>query len=148
MVGKYIKKPIPVDAWQIDTLEIDNQGNIPDWVHRAIYEDKAVHRINPIDPLDMSALTIITLEGHMTAMNGDYLIKGPKGEYWFNKKHIFEEMYNPVSEPDDLIVSTVENDDGSLTLTLDLPIDVRDSLIGLGVKTALTQYIDEFEKRK
>ena len=25
---KYIKKAIPVDAWQIDTLEIDNQGNL------------------------------------------------------------------------------------------------------------------------
>jgi hypothetical protein len=30
---KYIKKIIPVDAWQIDMLEIDNQGNLPVWVH-------------------------------------------------------------------------------------------------------------------
>lgn len=33
---KYIKKPISVDAWQIDMLEIEHQGNIPDWVAQAI----------------------------------------------------------------------------------------------------------------
>lgn len=86
---KYIKKPIPVDAWQIDMLEITNQGNYPDWVHEA-WTKRAI-----TEGWKNNSLQINTLEGAMTADEGDYLIRGPKGEYWFNKKDIFEEMYEP-----------------------------------------------------
>lgn len=87
---KYVKKPIPVDAWQIDMLEIDNQGNYPDWVHEAWTKKIITHGHRK------HSLQIITLEGAMTADEGDYLLKGPEGEYWFNKKDIFEKMYVPV----------------------------------------------------
>jgi hypothetical protein len=87
---KYIKKPIPVDAWQIDTLEIEHQGNIPDWVHEALKADRIMRGYR--------CLIILSLEGMMAAHDGDYLIRGPKGEYWFNKRDIFEEMYEPVDK--------------------------------------------------
>jgi hypothetical protein len=87
---KYIKKPIPVDAWQIDVLEIEHQGNIPDWVADALESSKIKMSV------DKHSLCILTLEGMMTADEGDYLIRGPKGEFWFNKRDIFEEMYEPV----------------------------------------------------
>jgi hypothetical protein len=84
---KYVKKLIPVDAWQIDMLEIDNQGNYPDWVAEAWKKKIITHGFRS------RSLQIVTLEGAMTADEGDYLIRGPKGEFWFNKKNIFEEMY-------------------------------------------------------
>lgn len=85
---KYVKKPIPVDAWQIDCLELANQGNYPEWVHDALINGQ-IRRIGS------TKLQISTLEGEMTANEGDYLIRGPKGEYWFNRRDIFEEMYEP-----------------------------------------------------
>ena len=84
---KYIKKTIPVDAWQIDTLEIDNQGNLPVWVHEALNFKIINHGFRK------RSLEIYTPEGTMVADEGDYLIKGPMGEYWFNKRDIFEQMY-------------------------------------------------------
>jgi hypothetical protein len=87
---KYVKKPIPVDAWQIDMLEIEHQGNYPDWVAEA-WASKMIghgHRKH--------SLSIVTLEGIMTADDGDYLIRGPMGEFWFNKRDIFEQMYEEV----------------------------------------------------
>ena len=92
---KYIKKPIPVDAWQIDMLELIElkyAGNMPQWVGQA-YRDRHINT-----DFHKNELNIFTLEGKMTASEGDYLIKGPKGEYWFNKREIFEEMYEAVDE--------------------------------------------------
>jgi len=91
---KYIKKPIPVDAWQIDTLEIEHRGNYPDWVAQAISTPLARVGLTK----DKLFLSIKTLEGTMVASDGDYLIKGPKGEFWFNKREIFEEMYEAVND--------------------------------------------------
>lgn len=88
---KYIKKAIPVDAWQIDMLELDNQGNVPDWVWYAWKNGNITHGFRK------RSLEISTLEGNMTAEEGDYFIKGSMGEYWFNKKDIFEQMYEEVS---------------------------------------------------
>lgn len=88
---KYVKKPIPVDAWQID---LDNDR--PDWVQEAIDDGAVSIILIAISPF--YAASIKTLEGVMTASAGDYLIKGPKGEYWFNKREIFEEMYEAVYE--------------------------------------------------
>jgi hypothetical protein len=90
---KYIKKPIPVDAWQIDCLEIVNRGNYPDWVHEALLKN-----IIFVPVFDSYSIVIKTLEGNMVAAEGDYLIKGSLGEYWFNKKDIFEQMYEKVND--------------------------------------------------
>lgn len=88
---KYIKKPIPVDAWQIDL-----DGDKPDWVKEAIEKKKAYFHSN--QEMQHLPMRVHTLEGTMYAAIGDYLIKGPKGEYWFNKREIFEEMYEAVDE--------------------------------------------------
>lgn len=87
---KYMKKPIPVDAWQIDLLEMQNAGSYPDWVNTAWVNNK-------IEPnYSTNELAINTLEGKMVATEGDYLIMGPLGEFWFNKRVIFQEMYEEV----------------------------------------------------
>lgn len=96
---KYIKKPIPVDAWQIDF-----GPNFPEWVREALlaghvdFDRTLVSSNTDSDTYRIVGLKIKTLEGIMTAAKDDYLIKGPKGEYWFNKREIFEEMYEAVNE--------------------------------------------------
>ena len=87
---KYVKKPIPVDAWQIDP-----DGEQPEWVKEAIEKKKAYFHSN--HEMQHRPMRVHTLEGTMYAAIGDYLIRGPWGdEYWFNKKEIFEEMYEEV----------------------------------------------------
>ena len=41
-------------------------------------------------------IVIETLEGHMTASVGDWIIKGVKGEFYPCKPDIFEATYEPV----------------------------------------------------
>jgi hypothetical protein len=41
--------------------------------------------------------TVQTLEGEMSGREGDYLLKGVKGELWPVRKEIFEQTYEEVS---------------------------------------------------
>lgn len=43
-------------------------------------------------------LPIVTLEGTMIASEGDYIIKGVRGEFYPCKPDIFAEMYEAVEE--------------------------------------------------
>lgn len=52
-------------------------------------------------------LTIETLEGDMTASNGDWIIKGVNGEFWAIKPDIFEKSYEKVEELEEADFSTV-----------------------------------------
>lgn len=151
---KYLKKAIPVDAWQIDMLEIIHQGDYPDWVEDARRQGKI--RVG----YDKSILIIETLEGNMSASEGDYLIKGPKGEYWFNKREIFEEMYEewdgsyeydtgrPIpgakKKTNHIEVTKVtELPDGSANYEFLISDDVRDSLLRLALRTAIENAIEK-----
>ena len=48
------------------------------------------------------ALTIKTLEGNMVAKEGDWVIRGVKGEYYFNDNEIFTKIYEAV-ETDEFV---------------------------------------------
>lgn len=85
--GKYVKKRIPVDAWEINTEKIDNREGVPAWVLDAWDQKMISHGFMKY------SLEITTPEGKMTASAGDYLLKGPAGEFWFNRKDIFEQNY-------------------------------------------------------
>lgn len=85
---KAVKKKIEVDVWQLD----GKRGWIvrPDWVLEkmdtgALYYDE-----------EFQQWRIETLEGVMLAKNGDYLIKGVKGEIYPCKKDVFEESYEVI----------------------------------------------------
>jgi hypothetical protein len=98
---KFRKKPVVIDAfqWQGNFDALDEwlnwmgysedgddgiEGSRPD----GIYEDH-----NPSgDPL----LVIPTLEGDMTALKGDWIIRGVKGEFYPCKPDIFAATYEPV----------------------------------------------------
>lgn len=84
-MAKYRKKPIVIEAirWTGENFE-----ELADLVEGS----KCKFRY---DESDMS-LKIKTLEGTMTALPGDYIIKGVRGELYPCKPDIFEQTYEPV----------------------------------------------------
>lgn len=81
---KYRKKPVVIEAMLFDGT-LSNAQEIAKW---------AGH------PFDWSGspdvLMIPTLEGTMTACEGDYIIKGVQGEFYPCKPDIFEATYERV----------------------------------------------------
>ena len=81
---RYIKKPIAIEAMQLTNESI--QG-VVDWIHdtdtRAYWAGE-------------NNIVIETLEGDMLAREGDYVIRGVRGEFYPCAKDIFEETYEEV----------------------------------------------------
>ena len=84
---KFRKKPVVIEAIQYTGKSDD------------------IKRINENFGLNLhmlwtkpSKLRIPTLEGGMCATEGDWIIKGVKGEFYPCKPDIFEATYEPVSE--------------------------------------------------
>lgn len=80
----YRKKPIPIEGRQYTG---DNFLELQDWsnghVQRSIYDDDGVF--------------VYSLEGPMWFNEGDYIIKGVRGEFYPCQKDIFEETYEKVN---------------------------------------------------
>jgi len=94
MVHKYQKKPVVIEAIQFNGL---NHQEIKDFVGDKCeieYFRKDGHR--PRQSSMVALVTIHTLEGDMRADNGDYIIKGIKGEFYPCKPDVFEQTYNLV----------------------------------------------------
>jgi hypothetical protein len=147
---KYIKKAIPVDAWQIDLLELQHQGNYPDWVHNAMQPE---YKIFP--DIHKKHITIKTLEGHMIGHEGDYLIKGVKGELYPCRKDIFEETYEayeekPIHWKGGKIetIRVVENEDGSANIIMDMDEDVKQFFAAEGVKRVLRDAVENLAEKE
>lgn len=79
---KYKHKPIVVDA-----VQYPNDKGYPAWFVEAILNAD-------IYTTSDDNLEIETPEGIMKSSNGDYVIKGTKGEFYFCKPDIFEESYD------------------------------------------------------
>ena len=95
---KYRKKPIVIEAIQL------KDGNL-DKILEFCKEN--ITTIIQKTGGDIS-IEIETLEGRMLAHQGDYIIKGIKGEFYPCKEEIFLKTYEPESEG--------KNDDGILRL--------------------------------
>jgi hypothetical protein len=89
-VQKYRKKPVVIDAMPY-TGTYESAKSVIDWVRehgqQAIAGDSSSGRW----------LKIVTLEGHMDASAGDYIIKGVQGEFYPCKPGIFSETYEEAS---------------------------------------------------
>ena len=147
---KYLKKPVPVDAWQIDLLELQHQGNYPDWVHNAMQPE---YKIFP--DIHKKLITIKTLEGHMIGYEGDYLIKGVKGELYPCRKDIFEETYEPYEEKpihykggQIEMIRVVENEDGSANIIMNMDEDVKNSFLTIGMNKVLMDALEAFAEKE
>ena len=83
---KYRKKPVVIEAVQITDDWFD--GDHPNPLHPIGTEERPVI-INPLK----REVAIYTLEGIMTAVVGDWLITGVKGECYPCKPDIFELIF-------------------------------------------------------
>ena len=80
------KKPVEVEAYK---LTQDNAAMLSDWCKGLL--------IKRADNFEAS-IQIMTLEGVMTARQGDYIIKGVEGEFYPCAPAIFEKTYEVISE--------------------------------------------------
>lgn len=92
MAQKYRKKPVVVEAWKF-TEEAFARGEIPGVQDRAVLSELWANKTSKD-----GRYYIDTLEGEMTVSEGDYVIKGIKGEFYPCKPDIFEATYEPVDE--------------------------------------------------
>lgn len=97
---KYRKKPVEIEAFRL------GYDFMPDWFMGEAAKNNIIttfkNNYEPKGPFeDCSALIeadIKTLEGMMHADNGDYIIKGVKGEIYPCKPDIFEMTYERISD--------------------------------------------------
>ena len=89
---KYRKKPVVIDAFQLKSGILLTD----------IYSFFGVFSDDDFKPFDFvdDKIIIKTLEGDMTAIQGDYIIKGIKGEFYPCKPDIFEQTYDKADGDD------------------------------------------------
>ena len=89
---KFRKKPVEIEAWQVDDLR---KWEVFEALDPSI---KAIGDCSSPGPEFMcKCLSIKTLEGTMIAEQGDWIIQGVKGEFYPCKPDIFKATYDPVS---------------------------------------------------
>lgn len=90
---KFRKKPVVIDAIQFDGTQ-DSCDEIADQF--SIEEgSRAIAYLG-----DTLGMDIRTLEGIMTAMPGDWIIRGVRGEIYPCKPDIFADTYEAVNKED------------------------------------------------
>jgi hypothetical protein len=77
------KKPVVIEARQLNFEDYDDACSLVSWCHGTAEED---------------GILIPTLEGKMLASGGDWIIKGVKGEFYPCKPDIFAETHEAVTE--------------------------------------------------
>jgi hypothetical protein len=82
---KYKKKPVIIEAIQYNG---ENIRDIVKFIGGGTTETEEM-----INGRWVKSISINTLEGTMKATNGDYIIKGVKGEFYPCKPDIFSETY-------------------------------------------------------
>lgn len=89
MIQKFRKKPLVIEAIQWEGNNWDEVHNFMQEFHgsKIAYEDAEELAIKT------GELNIRTLEGVMTAIKGDWIIKGVNGEFYPCKPDIFEKTY-------------------------------------------------------
>jgi hypothetical protein len=90
---KYRKKPVVIEAIEYTG---QNGDHINRWSNKKVVESPLLEKTKENPTGDY--LQVFTLEGMMTAIVGDYIIRGIKGEYYPCKPDIFEKTYEPVEE--------------------------------------------------
>lgn len=78
-MGKYIKRPIVVEAYKLF------EEDVPGWFHRA--------KENGTIEIKNNMIVVHTLEGKMGCEEGDYIIQGVKGELYPCRGDIFKQTY-------------------------------------------------------
>lgn len=93
---KFRKKPVMIEAFQLRAGE-----TLPDWFCTALLDGRVRFPNSYIagDSIVANAPAFIqTLEGEMRADDGDWIIRGVKGEIYPCKPDIFAATYEPAKE--------------------------------------------------
>lgn len=92
---KYRKKPVVIEAVQFTESSTPGRGyEVAAWCGGRFNTD-----VKPSDHTDVRySISIPTLEGVMTANEGDWIIRGVQGEFYPCKPDIFEATYEPVQD--------------------------------------------------
>lgn len=85
---KYRKKPVVIEAIQLKDENLDKIREFCKGEIITIIQESGGY----------VSMEIETLEGKMLACQGDYIIKGIKGEFYPCKEEIFLKTYEPESE--------------------------------------------------
>ena len=88
---RFRKRPVEIEAVRVDEAlraAVRSWSNLPGWLIDA-YDEREVYFLP--DGID-----IVTLEGTMRASEGDWIIRGVKGELYPCKPDIFEATYEAV----------------------------------------------------
>ena len=88
---KYRKKPVVIEAVELNRRYFEQALNFID-------KDKIDSFCSGEFSEDSCYITIKTLEGNMLAEEGDFIIKGIKGEFYPIKNDIFLETYEKVED--------------------------------------------------
>lgn len=98
-MGIYRKKPVEVEAFQ--WTGTPDQEPEPSWMNEALRNGRAIIYHLHNSPNEVAEMGIRTLEGEMFATQGDYIIRGVKGELYPCKPDIFHLTYEKVKhEPE------------------------------------------------
>lgn len=85
----YRKKPVVIEAFRLGDAA-------PDWFHDAVSRNDIITNLERDATRQVvGTITIRTLEGDMTAVAGEWIIRGVKGELYACKPDIFEATYEP-----------------------------------------------------
>ncbi|MFZ7198529.1 hypothetical protein [Avibacterium avium] len=99
-MSRFIKKPVEIEARQINFNDGSNLIRITEWIDdvdlSSIYSC-ALGKIRS-DIKSHGGYPIETLEGIMIASDGDWIIKGVRGEFYPCKPDIFEQTYEKVGD--------------------------------------------------
>ena len=92
MIKKYKKKPVIIEAIQWNGENFDECMNFMG----ETYGDKETYECIKEKSAKYREIYIETLEGIMTASDGDYIIRGVNGEFYPCKPDIFMKSYEEV----------------------------------------------------
>ena len=87
-MSKFRKKPVEIEAVKFTR---NNWDEVVSFTNGHAHTLKIERRINGV-----ATCIILTLEGQHIATEGDWIIKGIKGEFYPRKPDIFEATYEPV----------------------------------------------------
>jgi hypothetical protein len=103
---KFRKKPVTIEAMRLEwptwnaMCEFVGVGFLSEGKPEGCFLDETNKPLPPGKVSQKMGILIPTLEGLMIGREGDWIIRGVKGEFYPCKADIFEATYDPVTEPD------------------------------------------------
>lgn len=93
LAQRFQRLPTIVEAMRVPPAFNDSMDNI--MAHGAVVVWLQTNEVN-FQVANKGEIDIVTLEGTMRALNGDWIVKGVAGEFFPVKPHVFKLNYKPI----------------------------------------------------